>query len=103
MDKKLAEATALLLDRNLVWSDDFETIRVPLANLLERHRFTASHFFDDELNELLTALGGDSIPPKIDHLGAWADQARKELAIIQEASDKSAYLASALARLFAVL
>ena len=103
MDKELGEAIALLLDRNLVWSDDFETIRIPLANLLERHRFTPTHFFDEELGPLLQALSGEIVPDKPDHLQAWSQAARKDLEIIQEATDRSKYLAQAIARLFQLL
>lgn len=103
MDKELSQAIALLLDRNLVWSDDFETIRIPLANLLERHRFTASHFFDDDLAPLLLALTGDQVPRPVDHLEAWSQEAKRHLSVIQDASQRSKYLAQAIAKLFDVM
>jgi hypothetical protein len=103
MDKQLVEAIALLRDENLVWSEDFDTIRRPLADLLERHRLSAAHFFDDSLISLLSALQGDTIPPAVDYLDKWADQAKKDLRLLQDATSRSAYLGQALTRLFDVL
>ena len=34
MSKNIESAIKLLNDKNLVWSDDFEQIRLPLSNLL---------------------------------------------------------------------
>jgi hypothetical protein len=103
MDKQLSEAIALLRDANLLWSEDFETIRLPLADLLERHRLSSSHFFDDDLYDILGALQGDAVPGSIDYLGRWADQAKRDLRLIQDATGRSKYLADALTRLFDVL
>lgn len=102
MNEKLKEAVALLDDAHLIWSDDFEQIRLPLSDLLERIRQSGSKEFDDELDTLLgqllqvehTELDSD------DPLLQWIESASRQLGIVEYAASRSERTAAAFKRLF---
>lgn len=79
-DLSLRQSVALLRDNNLVWSEDFETLRQPLADLLDKIRQLPTHSLDDELDELAAALTGAHVPdPRLDALEAWIEKAARVL------------------------
>lgn len=102
MKQKLQEAIALLDDKHLVWSDDFETIRLPLSDLLERLRQSETTDFDDELDTLLHALLQIEYtdPVNTDPLLQWLDSATRQLQIVEYTASRSERTAAALKRLF---
>jgi hypothetical protein len=102
MKQKLGEAIALLDDKHLVWSDDFESIRLPLSDLLERLRQSESTDFDDELDTLLHALLQIDYtdPVTNDPLMQWLDSAARQLEIVEYAASRSERTAAAIKRLF---
>jgi hypothetical protein len=51
-----SELIKVLKDDKLVWSSDFESIRKPLARLLEVIEQTGSHQFDEQVDELVSGL-----------------------------------------------
>jgi hypothetical protein len=102
MKHELAEAIALLDDKHLVWSEDFETIRLPLSDLLERLRQSESTEFDDELETLLHALLQIDYTDAVatDPLLQWLDSASRQLEIVEYAASRSERTAAAIKRLF---
>jgi ribulose 1,5-bisphosphate carboxylase large subunit-like protein len=50
------ELIKVLKDDELVWSSDFESIRKPLAKLLEVIEQTGSHQFDEQVDALVAGL-----------------------------------------------
>jgi hypothetical protein len=53
---KRDEFLRVIKDEELVWSTDFESIRKPLVKLLETIEQTGSHQFDEQLDEMASAL-----------------------------------------------
>lgn len=53
---RLQELLNLLRDDQLVWSADFESIRLPLVKLLTHIEQLDTHQFDDDLDELTAGL-----------------------------------------------
>lgn len=102
MRNKLEEAIALLDDKHLVWSDDFESIRLPLSDLLERLRLSESKEFDDEIDTLLHALLQIEYTDEIanEPLLQWLDSASRQLEIVEYTASRSERTAAALKRLF---
>lgn len=105
LDKYIREAVALLDDDGLVWSDDFESVRLPLADLLEKLRQTPSHQFDDEIETLVFALlqadiTGITAP---DPLQEWVESATRQLGIVEVTASRSQRTADAIKRLFGSL
>lgn len=102
MNEKLKEAVALLDDAHLVWSDDFEQIRLPLSDLLERIRQSGSQEFDDELDTLLAQLLQIEYtdPDADDPLMQWLESATRQLGIVEYAASRSERTAAAFKRLF---
>lgn len=102
MNEKLKEAIALLDDKNLIWSDDFDQIRLPLSDLLERIRQSGLKDFDDELDTLLAQL------LQVEHtdidaddpLMQWIESATRQLGIVEYAASRSERTAAAFKRLF---
>lgn len=56
MDKDINEAIKLLKDDNLVWSNDFETIRRNLARLMEKIFQIEYHWLEPEIGDLALNL-----------------------------------------------
>lgn len=105
MNEKLKEAIALLDDAHLVWSDDFEQIRLPLSDLLERIRQLDNLGicdFDDELDTLLAKLLQVEYtdPGADDPLIQWIESATRQLGIVEYAASRSERTAAAFKRLF---
>jgi hypothetical protein len=92
-ERQLREAVALLRDDGLVWSEDFETIRLALADLLAKIAQLPTAQLDDELDELLARLlHTDHLPTKIpDALERWVKDGARELGIYQDATDSPAF------------
>ena len=66
MPDKLNETLRLLRDNDLIWSADFEAVRLPLADLLERLYQTGSHQFDDDVEALHKALTEGTLKQQAD-------------------------------------
>lgn len=82
MSDSIRQAIALLEDNTLLWSDDFETIRKPLAALLRKIEQSPTHQFDDELDDLMFALDGSYIPDeRIDPMQFWLYEAARQWGI----------------------
>lgn len=74
LDAQIREAVALLRDDGLVWSPDFETIRLALADLLDAIGRLPTHQLDDQLDELMSRLlrvEPDLKDEEVDALEAW--------------------------------
>ncbi len=56
MDLRITDALRLLQDEDLIWSDDFEAIRKPLAALLRVIEQLPTHQLDDAVEQLLDGL-----------------------------------------------
>jgi len=85
MDNELRAAIGLLRS-DLIWSDDFESIRKPLADLLEAIRRTPTKQFDDHLVELLRALEGGDVPAR-DPMELWVASGSKQLTVDDTIAD----------------
>ena len=105
IEQELREAVALLRDENLVWSEDFEVIREPLAGLLAKIAQLPTHQLDDELDAFLRPLLRFEPEPSTpaDPLEAWIDTSTRELGIYRALSDKSPEFKEALKKLFDIL
>jgi hypothetical protein len=88
MLERLSAVVRLLSDEHLVWSKDFDAVRLPLARLLARVEQLPSHALDEEVEALLDAL---QPPVPADSLEAW---------LTQNASAIGAPAAEALRRMF---
>lgn len=98
---KIKQAIALLQDQNLIWSDDFETIREPLADYLidlNTHGDGADIALEPLLDKLLqtevTEAGYD------DPLMEWIESATRQLGIVEYTASRSERMAAALKKLF---
>lgn len=58
LDSQIREAIAILQDEHLVWSEDMELIRGPLAALIAKIHTLPTHQLDDEMDELVLILLG---------------------------------------------
>ena len=96
----IQEARALLTDDNLVWSDDFERIREPLARLLA---YRIDDFgFRVAVNEIADAIvEADVTAPDPTDECVW--DAARQLGIIDQLAQRSKGTADALKRLFSRL
>ena len=56
LDNDISKAIRLLKDDNLVWSNDFESIRIDLARLLEKILQNEYHYLEPEIVELTLKL-----------------------------------------------
>ena len=83
------------------WSNEIDSIRIPLADLIEGVEDTGSHQFDDAIDEitvnLLTARNKSGFK---DPLEAWTDSAIRQLGIYQDLTAESPKMADAIKKLF---
>lgn len=96
---KISEAINFLSDDDLVWSDDFETIRKPLANLLMS---LGEYETTPEVEGLLDALLESeitSIHPE-DPMVPWMEEIQRQLGIVEYTASRSERMAAAIKRLF---
>jgi hypothetical protein len=56
LDSDLTKAINLLNDDNLIWSSDFESIRIPLAGVLVKATQVEYHHLEPEITELCLRL-----------------------------------------------
>lgn len=56
LDSDLTKAINLLKDDNLVWSNDFESVRIPLAGVLVKATQVEYHHLEPEITELCLRL-----------------------------------------------
>ena len=85
LDAQIREAVALLRDDGLVWSPDFESIRLPLADLLEAIGRLPTHQLDDALDGLfirLLCIEPDDKPAGEDALEAWIRSVAKTFRVL---------------------
>lgn len=75
INSRITEAVALLRAPG-PWSDDFDSIREPLADVLEV--FISGYNEDDKLGALLDALEGNDWRPKAEALHTWLMDANRE-------------------------
>lgn len=97
----LNEARALLLDNNLVWSEDFERIREPLARVLNWEE-------NDQREErrAIFALADAIVEAEVtapDPLEQWVWDAARQLGIVHNLAERSSAMAEALKKLFSRL
>ena len=86
----IRETIALLSDETLIWSDDFESVRLPLAALLRKAEQLNIQELDDELDDLLFALTGSEIPPaRVDPMQQWLNEAIRQLGIFEQVASRS--------------
>lgn len=92
-ERQLREAVALLRDNGLVWSEDFEVIRLALADLLAKIAQLPTAQLDDELDELLARLlHADHLPTRTpDALENWVKTGAIELGIYSDATESPAF------------
>jgi len=97
----LHDAIKLLKDENLVWSNDFELVRLPLAKVFEKIEQIDTHQFDNEVFEICSALdSGPSTDGPDDPLESWIVDSARELGIYEYSATKSRSMAKALKKLF---
>lgn len=56
LDNDLTKAINLLKDDNLIWSNDFESVRIPLAGVLVKATQVEYHHLEPEITELCLRL-----------------------------------------------
>ena len=95
------DALKLLRDDNLVWSEEFDAIRKPLADLLERISQSPSHQFDAQVDAILQALTTDQHIS--DPMEAWLIDAARQLGYLEDISSRSDNFKNAIKRLFRAL
>lgn len=102
MSTTFTEALRLLKDENLVWSDEFEEIRRPLADLLVRIEQSGSHQFDDLVDELVKAIAEPelSVPEPLER---WVIDSARTLGVYQAVAGRSKQTADAVRKLFGIL
>lgn len=59
MSKEIIEAINLLKDENLIWSADFDTIRLDLANVLLKAIQVEYHYLEPEISTIALKLVRD--------------------------------------------
>lgn len=103
----LHQALKLLRDDNLVWADEFEAIRHPLADLLDHVGQLPTHQFDEFVDELVISLLSEH--PHSTHVSTtdpverWMDDATRQLGIIEEVASRSERSKLAIQRMFGAL
>jgi hypothetical protein len=111
MKTRIEKAIKLLKDDNLVWSNDFNQIRKPLAELLDVATQWEYHHIESQLDTLLDSLlsekklgndwteedGNLIIENPIDE---FQDSARQQLYIIEALAKNSKSMNKALNKLF---
>jgi len=103
-ETRVREAVALLRDKHLEWSDDFESIRVPLANLLERIAPLLTHQFDEPVEELVSSLLNEPHEvTELDALEQWIVDAANQLGYFELTARRSKTFRDALRRMFTQL
>lgn len=101
---RVNEAIAILRDKHLEWSDDFESIRLALADLLEAMSKHGTREFDDVLFALTTQLLNDEVKTStLDPLEEWIVNAARHLGYFELTSRRSNTFKNAVRRLFDVL
>lgn len=101
---QLSQAIALLRDEHLVHSEDFELIRLPLADLLTKIDQSPSHQFDDEVDAITRPIvAGETSVTIPEPLEAWMKGAAHELGIYSVASNESPTLRHLVRRIFGTL
>ena len=103
MNSQITEVVALLREAG-PWSDEFDSIRVPLSNLLERlgSETLARSLVSQQLNELVNALGGMEWVA-YEPLETWIINAQKELANFGIHDGKKRAIEAGLVRLMRAL
>lgn len=104
-EPELREAVALLRDEQLVWSEDFEVIRVPLAGLLAKIAQLPTHQLDEELDAFLRPLLSfeHEVTEPNDPLESWVQKSARDLGIYKQLSDASPEFKTAITKLFGIL
>lgn len=104
--EQIREATALLRDDGLVWSPDFEHIRLQLADLLDAIELPPSYEIGEALDGLLPrllAIEPDENIDAADPLEAWIRQSTRTLSVIQAQTQQAPGFREALKKLFNAL
>lgn len=96
----LHEALKLLKDDHLVWSEDFESVREPLAKLLTLIDQSPTHQFDDAVDEIVRNL---SAPSKPDGFEGWFVDAQRQLGVYEKVASTSEQTRAALKKMFKAL
>lgn len=103
-DTELREAIALLDDPTLDLIEAWEQLRPALASLLTKIQQTPSHQFDDEVDEIVSALLDKQGEQHIhDPLEDWVFDTARQLGLIEMTASRSRATADALKKLFRIL
>ena len=101
-DKDLVSTINLLKDQSLVWSEDMEVMRRPIAALLAKIEQTGTHQFDDELEKICDAmLNVANTPVQIpDAMEAWVQSGFRQFGIYEAMGVASPTFREAIRKLF---
>jgi hypothetical protein len=99
--KEIDELIKILKNNELVWSNDFETIRQPLAKLLETIAQLDTHQFDENVSELASNLLLDNpVSSAQDIRFSRTGEAAMYLGIMQLLAERDKQMGGALKRMF---
>jgi len=98
---RLREAVALLRDTQLEWSDDFEAVRAPLADLLVQVSELPTHQLDDAVDAVVSSVLDDDFERvELDALEKYLVEVCLKLGVIQASTRRSRAFREAIVRLF---
>jgi hypothetical protein len=115
MNTQIDKAIRLLRDDNLVWDEEFEAIRHPLANLLDTATQFEYRHIEDQIDEIVTVLmkeeptkkgswteeDGELTIPNV--LEEWDEQTKRQIYIYQALTEQSIETRKTLKKLFGKL
>jgi hypothetical protein len=102
MSDSLHDALRLLKDDNLVWSDDFESIRKHLVQLLVLIDQSGSHLFDEPVDGIIAALSSPELTVP-EPLEKWVMDSSRTLGVYSQVAGKSKQTADAIRKLFGII
>ena len=102
IDSLLRQGIALLRDEQLVWSEDLELLRLPLADLLDKINQLPTHQLDEELEVLLgVLLRPDLVEGRVpEPLERWMRDAARQLGVYKVAANESPAMRDIVRKLF---
>jgi hypothetical protein len=115
MNTQIDKAIRLLRDDNLVWDEDFEAIRQPLANLLDTATQFEYRHIEDQIDAIVSVLMKEEPSKKArwteedgeltipDVLEEWDEQTKRQIYIYQALTEQSKATRQTLKKLFGKL
>jgi hypothetical protein len=115
MNKEIDKAIRILRDDNLVWDEDFEQIRYPLADLLDVATQFEYRHIEDQIDKIVDVLvkeepskraswteeDGELTIPSV--LEEWDEQTKRQIYIYQSLTEQSKATRQILKKLFGKL